>query len=41
MVFNLRKIIHPFQVFKDPAKLKLQPTRIFNWLLIGLIKAFL
>ena len=34
MEFNLLKIIHPFQ--GKAVKLKLQPTTILNWLLIGL-----
>ena len=39
MVFNLHKICPSTlkqEVFKDLVKLKLQPTRIFNWLLLGL-----
>ena len=36
IVLNLLKNIHPFQGKKDLMKLKLQPTRILNWLLIGL-----
>ena len=39
MMFNLLKIIHPFQgeeAVKDLVRLKLELTRIFNWLLIGL-----
>ena len=38
MAFNLLKIINPFQgkAFEDLVKLKLQPTTILDWLLIGL-----